>query len=89
MIFVEFHHRETGSVAWHSLTQSRIGRAMSSTISKAEAAKVLRRAGYSAELIGEILDQFADPIDLDRDARTLMKYGLTRESLINTMGGSP
>jgi hypothetical protein len=62
---------------------------MSRTISKAEASRVLRRAGYSAELIREISDQLADPIDLDRDAQTLLHYGITREHLIETMGGSP
>lgn len=62
---------------------------MSRTISKAEAARVLRRAGYSAELIREIHDQLADPIDLDRDAPTLSRYGISREHLVEMMGGSP
>jgi hypothetical protein len=62
---------------------------MSRTISKAEAARVLRRAGYSAETIREIHDQLDDPIDLDRDAETLRHYGITREHLTETMGGGP
>jgi hypothetical protein len=62
---------------------------MSRTISKAEGAPVLRRAGYSAELIREIYDQLADPIDLDRDASTLSHYGITREHLTDMRGGSP
>lgn len=60
-----------------------------SRISKAEAVRVLRRAGYSAELIREIEDQLADPIDLDRDAPILSRYGISREHLMETMGGSP
>ena len=50
---------------------------------------MLRRAGYSAETIREIHDQLDDPIDLDRDAETLVRYGITREHLTETMGGSP
>lgn len=62
---------------------------MSRTVSKAEAIRVLRRAGYSAEIIQEIDDQLSDPIDLDRDAPTLSRYGITREHLMEVMGGSP
>jgi hypothetical protein len=62
---------------------------MSRTISKAEVVRVLRRAGYSAETIRAIDDQLDDPIDLDRDAETLVRYGITREHLTETMGGSP
>jgi hypothetical protein len=62
---------------------------MNRTISKAEGARVLGRAGYSAELIREIFDQLADPIDLDRDGPTLSRYGITPEHLIDIMGGSP
>jgi hypothetical protein len=62
---------------------------MSRTVSKAEGARVLRRAGYSVELIREIYDQLADPIDLDRDAPTLSRYGITTEHLMDLMGGSP
>ena len=62
---------------------------MGKTVSKAEAVRVLRRAGYSTETIQEIDDQLADPIDLDRDAPTLLRYGITRERLMDAMGGSP
>jgi hypothetical protein len=61
----------------------------SRTLSKAEAVRVLRRAGYPAELIREIFDQPADPIDVDRDAPTLSRYGITRDHLVNLMGESP
>lgn len=33
--------------------------------------------------------QLPDPIDSERDAETLAKYGITAEVLIDRMGGSP
>jgi hypothetical protein len=62
---------------------------VSKTVSKAEGSRVLRRAGYSEELIREIFDQLADPIDLDRDTPTLSRYGISAEHLMDLMGGSP
>jgi hypothetical protein len=54
-----------------------------------EAARVLRRAGYSDEFISEVLGQLPDPIDLQRDRQTLERYGLTPQGLMDRMGGSP
>jgi hypothetical protein len=54
-----------------------------------EAARVLRRAGYSDEFIHEVLSQLPDPIDLQRDGPILTRYGLTSEHLMDRMGGSP
>jgi len=54
-----------------------------------ETARVLRRAGYSDEVIREILSQLPDPIDLQRDQRILARYGLSPERLTERMGGSP
>jgi hypothetical protein len=62
---------------------------MPRTLSQAEGARVLRRAGCSQELIREIYDQLADPIDLDRDAPTLSRYGISREHLVELMGEGP
>ncbi|HEX6393873.1 MAG TPA: hypothetical protein VFZ97_10540 [Acidimicrobiales bacterium] len=62
---------------------------MSRTVSKTELAQVLRRTGYSEEIIREISDQLADPIDLERDAPTLVRYGATREHLSEIMGANP
>jgi hypothetical protein len=62
---------------------------MRRTISKTELVQTLRRARYSQELVREISDQLDDPIDLDRDAPTLARYGATREHLSEIMGGSP
>ena len=54
-----------------------------------EFARVLRRAGYSDELITEVLRQLPDPIDLRRDQQVLARYGLSAERLMDRMGGSP
>jgi hypothetical protein len=54
-----------------------------------EAARVLRRAGYSDEFISELLSQLPDPIDLQRDQQILARYGLNPERLMDRMGGSP
>jgi hypothetical protein len=57
--------------------------------SHAEFARVLRRAGYSPEVIEEIAAQLADPIDDDRDAHILDRYDLKRGRLMEVMGASP
>jgi len=54
-----------------------------------EAARVLRRAGYSDEFIQELLSQLPDPIDLERDQQILARYGISPERLMDRMGGSP
>lgn len=54
-----------------------------------EAARVLRRAGYSDEFIQELLSQLPDPIDLERDQQILARYGISSERLMDRMGGSP
>jgi hypothetical protein len=59
------------------------------TISKAEATKVLRRVGVSKEKIADIMSELGDPIDIDRDTAILEKYGISREVLVDRMGGSP
>jgi hypothetical protein len=41
------------------------------------------------ETIRAVHDQLDDPIDLDRDAETLLRYSITREHLTEIMGGSP
>ncbi|MFZ0385691.1 MAG: hypothetical protein WAL22_08510 [Solirubrobacteraceae bacterium] len=54
-----------------------------------QAARFLRRAGYPAEFISEVLGQLSDPIDLRRDQEILARYGLDPERLTEVMGGSP
>ena len=58
-------------------------------VSHAEAAQVLRHAGYSQERIREMLRDLPDPIDRDRDGGALFKLGLTADQLMDRMGGSP
>lgn len=54
-----------------------------------EVARVLRRAGYSEEIVSEVLSQLLDPIDLQRDQQILARYGLNPERLMDRLGGSP
>ena len=59
--------------------------------SHAEAAQVLRKAGYSQERIQEVLRELPDPIDIDseRNVETFFKHGITYARLMDQMGGSP
>lgn len=59
------------------------------TLSQASARGVLQRAGYPAHVIEEIMAQLPDPIDVDRDAPILERYGLTLDQLADRMGASP
>ena len=54
--------------------------------SKVEAASVLRRVGYLADAIEEMLNHLPDPFELER---ALLRRGLTIETLENRMGASP
>jgi hypothetical protein len=58
-------------------------------VSHEEAARVLRRAGYSDEFIREVLSQVPDPIDVQRDEQVFARYGLSPSRLMDRMGGSP
>ena len=58
-------------------------------LSKAESAKVLRRAGIPEAEIEELFAQLPDPFDLDREQNILARHGVTREGLVDQMGGSP
>jgi hypothetical protein len=62
---------------------------MTRTISHAEFFQVMRRVGYRMDVIEEIAAQLADPIDVDRDAQVLERYGVTRGRLKEVMGASP
>lgn len=59
------------------------------TRSHEEFTRELRRAGCSAEFIGEVLSHLADPIDLQRDGETLVRHGLSPERRMDLIGGSP
>jgi hypothetical protein len=49
---------------------------------------VLRRTGLP-ELAEEALRVLPDPVDLDSAAAILQSYGVTRDELVDRMGGSP
>jgi hypothetical protein len=57
--------------------------------SHAEVERILRKVGYSQELIDDVLSQLPDPIDTERDGETLFKHGISAGSLIDRIGGSP
>jgi hypothetical protein len=57
--------------------------------SHAEAEEILRRAGYSQELIEDVLRDVPDPIDPDRDDEAFFRHGLAFDVLVDRMGGSP
>jgi hypothetical protein len=56
---------------------------------KAELTRVLERADLPHDLIEEVTGELPDPVDLDRDAAVFDRYGLTRDRLVDLMGGSP
>jgi hypothetical protein len=57
--------------------------------SKAEVLKVLRRSGVDEETIRALEVALRDPVDIERDANLFGRYGITRDALVNRMGGSP
>jgi hypothetical protein len=59
------------------------------TMPKDELRRVLERADVPHDLINEILDQLPDPVDFDRNAAVLDRYGFTRTRLTDILGGSP
>jgi hypothetical protein len=56
---------------------------------KDELTRVLERADVPHDRIKEVLDQLPDPVDFDRDAAVLDRYGFTRTRLTDMIGGSP
>ena len=58
-------------------------------ISHTEAKQILRRVGYSQERIDDLLRQLPDPIDTERDAEAVFKLGVSRDTLMDRLGGSP
>jgi hypothetical protein len=49
---------------------------------------MLRRAGL-LELAEEALRVLPDPVDLDFAAQVLRSYGISRDDLVDRIGGSP
>jgi hypothetical protein len=56
---------------------------------KADVLKLLRRTGFPEETIGALEVALRDPVDVVRDANLLADYGITRDHLVDRMGGSP
>jgi len=56
--------------------------------SRQEIVTILRRTGY-AELADEAERVLPDPVDSDRLAAFAASHGVSRDDLINEMGGSP
>ena len=54
-----------------------------------EAELMLRRAGYPPELIEKMMRDVPDPIDTERDAKVLAKWGISDGALMERMGASP
>jgi hypothetical protein len=57
--------------------------------SKATLLGVLRRTGFAEETIRAVERAVRDPVDLRRDGNLLAHYGITRDGLVDRMGGSP
>lgn len=58
-------------------------------VSKAEFVRLLRRLGTPEETIAELDAQLPDPVDIDESGALLQSYGLTRDTVISRLGGSP
>ncbi len=58
-------------------------------LSKAKLIATIRQAGYPPEVVDRMAAQLPDPVDLDREASLLAKYGISHDQLIDRFGGSP
>jgi hypothetical protein len=56
---------------------------------KAEVLAILRRAGYSEETLAALETELPDPVDVDRDGNVLLRHGITLDTVIDRLGGSP
>ena len=56
---------------------------------KAEVLAVLRRSGVPEQTVQALDAALDDPVDVTRDANLFLRYGITLDSLIDRMGGSP
>jgi hypothetical protein len=56
---------------------------------KAALLGVLRRTGFPEETIQAVERAVRDPLDARRDGNLLAQYGITRDRLVDRMGGSP
>jgi hypothetical protein len=56
--------------------------------SRQDVVDVLRAAGLP-EVAEEVGRSLPDPVDVERAAQLLYRYGITKDVLISRMGGSP
>jgi hypothetical protein len=60
-----------------------------STMPKAEFLQMIRRTGET-QAAQELESQLPDPVDFDRDAELLARYGFSSaDQLVDRMGGTP
>jgi hypothetical protein len=57
-------------------------------IARQQVIDVLRTAGLP-DVADEVVGSLPDPVDYDRAAQFLARYGITKDELISRMGGSP
>ena len=55
---------------------------------KADVLAVLRRTGVLEQTIHALEGKLDDPVDVQRDANLLASFGITRQGLMDRMGGS-
>jgi len=55
---------------------------------KSEVLAVLHRTGVPERTLQALDAALEDPVDLRRDGNLLARYGITRDGLIDRMGGS-
>ena len=57
-------------------------------VSKQHVIDLLRKAGYP-EAADEAIRDLPDPVELDHAAAVLQQYGITKDTMISDIGGSP
>jgi hypothetical protein len=68
---------------------SNTGRDRDPVVDRAHVAEVLRHVGLDTEQIATVLDDVEFPSRLSHILPQVAKYGISRERLIDRMGGSP
>jgi hypothetical protein len=58
-------------------------------VSHAHAEQYFRSMGYPEEQIVDMPRHLPDPIDTERDAEALFRLGLSADTLVDRIGGSP
>lgn len=56
-------------------------------VTHSEIRTMLQRLGRSAE-ISDVLDVLPNPVDVDRDAAAMERFGLLPDQLMETLGGN-